>query len=731
MKKLRSRDRSGGTPRPLTPVINQSIATFGAGMTYARADATTCATRIDANGKLQLVAANTTPYDYTWGDQAYLSEESRANKCTNYNMVPSGTTGLSTTGTATVSAVSDTTAIAAAKLDAVVTGNVIEASGGASGGTVLISGTTGATGVCAASMAVREVTGTGASFGITPTPTARAISGAAYTRHMAEDLTATATTDQIVITLPAGVTIRFILNQLELGRKCTSIIKVDGVSRTRAKTSWVRTDLVSTGYLLASAGGMAFEVTPQEDEGQAAIQYIAVAGSSGSFPTEAFYLQVNSPGGKMQATGKGNNVANTGAVPNTGFMRNRKIPVGMTWTNNSDILALIGPGSQKSTTMSQTAGTLTTLTIGSAANISGNFNGWVHRIVLWNRRPTAKQWCNSMLGTGAGYVERGPILSGQSNAENVGNGTTTTGFRNSGEKAFRTYIDTILGTSTRNWLINGATGGTSFTQWVPGGVALTKWQQVVDAYVGSGRTIDAIWWDQGEADIGYTTAQLKAAWLPIFDYLRAYVQSAQGGTAPDVFLMPLGKYHFPATYNDATNNGAIAMRQAQRELAAENSYIHIGMEKFHQPLVDAIVHLTDAAYAAHAVNAGRLIYKTLGYSVSGGVLGPSITGTSRTGTAIAVTVAHDGGTDFSTHSPTVDGWRFFQNGNSATPITVNSVTYNSPTSLTVTLASDPGAGTHTIMYGDDLLWGDTQANLLVDNQTYPLALRQYINTALS
>jgi hypothetical protein len=100
--------------------------------------------------------------------------------------------------------------------------------------------------------------------------------------------------------------------------------------------------------------------------------------------------------------------------------------------------------------------------------------------------------------------------------------------------------------------------------------------------------------------------------------------------------------------------------------------------------------------------------------------GPAISGVSRIGTAVTVTIAHDGGTDF-TPTSSIAGFHYYNGSDyTASENVITGAARTSATTITLTLTSS-SAG--TLYYGRGSLSTDTIANLVKDNSTQALPLQ--------
>lgn len=695
------------------------------GFTYTRAD--TVATYRNSSGELTLGASNTPCFNYTITGEALgiMLEPSRVNLCTNNNATPAATTNMSVTGTATLSINSDSAAVSAFKMANVVTGGVFEASGGASGGTVIISGATGATGAFSASLVARVTSGASASFGITPTPTATTISGSAYARFLAQNLTATAATDTFVITIPASTTIRFILNQLEAGANCSSMIKTAGASATRAAVRLFTTNLSTT-----------FGAAWNQSQGALVFTGSVSSGMNVNSTTlDGMYCQFsdnstsNRIGLRKRASATENGYVQplvTVATVVQSAVSNSK-PYGVdkhfgcaiTWTTGTfSVYAGSGRGITE-TGITMPSVILTRFDIGTAHNGGSALFGHVKTITVMNQYRVAGQ-------LGQYYIEagsRGIASRGQSLIDN--DRRSQVELDNTGEVSFRTALDNVwTSTAGKNYLIHGATGGSSMVAENAGatgywydtatgvfGTAYDTCANAIKEFKAAGGIISAIVCDGHEQDAGAllsgitTEAEYKAADAAVNSALRALI----GSNVPILYMPTTNR-------NDTQAVGYQILRELQKELAAEDISGSVGPEKFDLPLADAI-HKTSAGYTTLGNRTARKVLKILGESVTG-VDGPRITAATRVGTAITVTIAHDAGTDF-TPTTSISGFHFF---NDTTEISITAAVRTNATTITLTLASLP-TGVETLYYGYASLFTDTIANLVLDNASTIMPLR--------
>lgn len=679
------------------------------GLTETASD--TVRTYRDSSGELQQVAASTPIIDHDVdgniiGLQCFPA---RSNVCTNTNYgAVAATTNMTLTdlGTgATLTTSTDTVYIPLFKIGNVVS-RVYQLYGGDSGAECEISGNIGATGACSASVVARVLqSGRTCYLGHTQDKTNTVFSNyPEYALVKAENMTAAATTDKLVIKIPAFTAVRFILNQFEVGAKASPTLLVSGSSATSVKN--FNQMPVPDGFDI-NQGAIVMEVQALLDTGNANAAGLVIVGSSeDNFPDDAYYIQSNQSSNLANAYAKGNNsTLNIAAA--SAFISNRHHPVGMIYQNAGAVRSFAGAMVTTNTTitMPDTAADIDTITFGAFAANTWQFNGWIKSIKFFSGAVTMRQLAKFALGSKTGNTERGIVFGGQSNAEGFFSAATV--LTNGGERAIVEELDTVLGTSTRNWGINGATGGSSLTGWQGTGAFIEKAKQIYGNYLAAGGSIEALVWDQGESNMGNTIAWWEDNTLEVLEDIMAFTGISKA------YIQQGGFYLLNDT--DTHKENCYKWKQGHANIAASDSRIKLLPPKIIHPLYDT-VHLTDAGYTTQGHIITRFILDDLGYTVTGGVVGPSITGVSRSGTTVTVTITHGDGTDFTIGGP--DGWEFLDDG---VRIEVTAAVRTNATTITLTLDSAP-SGEEKLRYGmgsgyDHSGVAESPANYVRDNST--------------
>ncbi|MCB1592021.1 MAG: hypothetical protein KDI90_06170 [Alphaproteobacteria bacterium] len=681
---------------------------------YFRSDA--LATYRNSSGVLVQAAANEPRFDHSASGTplGLLMEPSRQNKTSAYNASPVDLTGLTAGGNASavIAVVDDTSNLTAAGLGSIGNGKVIEidnAQGGSGTAYVTIAGTVGNTNAHSMSCYIYPLIGAGA-IQLSDGGGYTAISSvSAYTLVQKHNITPTSTSRQMRLSCPIGHKARFLLWQLEEGTACTTPIITSGATATRQHNRILLTTLASLQAWNPDEGAMTVEFTPLNDGGDAlsSDQYFILA-SNGTGVNDAFGVFGITPRMKARARVAAGGTQFANADTGQGFVKGKTYPAGITWQNGVSAKAFTGPAVFGDYTMSASASGFTRMYIGGRD--TGNaIQGHVRTAKIFDQTRTLSQMASGLFSSNDWAL----AFSGQSNS--VGYFSQQSDSTNGGERAMQPVLDAFWNAGTRNWLINGGTNGTSIGNWTaPSGTALARWKEIVGAYMEAGGQVKAIVWDQGEANQGDPVATLKSGWLSIFNDLRSFLAARGGSGNEPVIIIPIGRR------TDADQDYR-TLRQAQTELAAENAWIHLAPEKWHQTLDADGIHLADVGYAANGPHVVRKALKVLGESVSGGVDGPVISNVVRTGTTVTVTLSHDAGTDF-TPTSGIEGFAFLDDG---VPIAITAAVRTNATTITLTLASAP-AGVEEVYHGYRSMYGVNPANLVRDNEaTYPKPLRYH------
>lgn len=686
------------------------------GMAYLRAD--TVATRRNASGKLEAVAANAPRFDHDTGGNplGILIEGAVANKCTNTNVNPTTTANMTKAGdaAATLTVASDAAALATAGLDALCTSGMVyklDNSAGTGTAYVDIGGTTGNTNPHTFSVWARGNSGTIGAISRTGTGAASVNmqGGIDYRRYVLANETPNVSTVQMRIRANAGKIIWFVLNQMEEMPFATSEIVIAGAAATRAADR-LTYDLVGKSWFNVAQGYIGLRYRPKGFM-PATYQYLLVADNgSSSNDTVGFRLNItaNDIGAYVRAGGVSQNSFSNNDVHLVGCMN----AGGITWQAGSS-MTLSGGKTISKTYAANPAG-ITTLNIGARTGGAEPFFGHVSKVVVGAQVKTVAALGAKLheasdiavIGGGQSLV-RGYFSSNQSGSE-------------AGKQKFRevlglahprkvvTFVDGSTGSSAATNTTDGANYWWHLANGTRGPALDTLYTNIANA----GLMPTAVLFELGETDSGAlksgatTRAQYKAAMQAIFTDIRNSF-----GDIP-VVLQKVGRrtgFEF---------DGAVqVVRDVQEELIDELAYVHRGSETYDANLYDT-VHPDDAGFVMMAERNARKTANLFGASLVG-TEGPQMTGWTRSGTAVTVTLAHDSGTDF-TPASGIQGFHFFDG---SSEIAVTAAVRTNATTATLTLASVPVGGTQTLYYIYDEEAGVTVSSLLRDNATPAMPLK--------
>lgn len=678
-------------------------------VTFTRASAGTI---INSAGKLVSVSTNIPRFghDRSGRKLGLLIEPASINKNTNYNANPTATTGFTTSGTGTLSVVSDATELANAGLELLCTsGMVFKAQATtASTFTVEFPGTTGNTNKHSASVYVRGSGATTvATLSLSASPT-NIPTTTGYTRYKIENITPASTSQKLTLIVQGNCTVYFILNQVEEQSVATSVIVTTGTTASRSadrayianvhKYSWFKatSGYIACRYHLPSMTTADSYVAVFND-GSTTVNTIGIRKDQTNHDARA-YIRAANAGIFLTSNGDYHVAGATCAA-------------GMTWDSSGGLL--LSGGKTTTSAISALPTGITNLDIGARNGGASPITGYISQVEIGIQKLTLAalgsklQKSSDLIVVGGGQSLMGGYFNSAESGSIIG------------KQTFRAALGAGMPEQAVAF-IDGSTGGSAACKTTDGtlywwdnagqsaGPCLTTFH-INMATAGVKPTL--ILWAQGEADshqIGILTTrtQYKTALIAIFENMRA-----AHGDIP-VFIQRIGRR------TAFTNTGGVqVVREVQQEIIDAYSWCYDAAEIFDLPLFDQ-VHLTDAGFAIAATRNAQAILTSKGALPSGG-RGPVMTGATRSGTTITVTLSHDAGTDF-TPTSGIDGFKFFD---SATAIGITATTRMNATTVQVTLASAPTSGNKTLYYGYDDMPSLNTSNILKDNDIMSLPLR--------
>lgn len=679
---------------------------------FTRASA---ATYTNHDGKLVSVPTNTPRFDHAGAGVrlGLLIEGAITNKNTNYNANPTATTGFNTSGdgAGTLSVISDSAALIAAGLNLLCTsGNVYCANNSAGSTAFIVSlpGTVANTNKHSASLYIRSAdSGTVATLALNGSPLS--ITGNnTYARITLDNQTPDSSSRRTTLSVPAGKTVYFILNQLEESVFSSSVIVTTGSSASRSVDRCFIDNIHTYPWFNLAKGYLAVRYyLPRLNT---ADSYIAVLHDGSTANTIGLRMSLSNFDvlGYLRASS-----ANIFTTAN-GDIHVAPAMHGAATTWKSDASYTLSGGMVKTSTLAAFPTGITRLEIGARNGGTGPLQGHIQMVEVGHGYLDVKSLGGILmkrtdvaLACGGQSLMGGHFKSQASNSEG-GKQRMRSVFGAALPEKLAVFANASDGSSAASktsdpddYWWDPATG-------LPGPALIGFYTKINDA----GLRPTGILWAQGEEDshaIGGATsrAQYKQSLEAVFQDMRA-----QLGPLP-VFIQRIGRRN-----GSYSNSGGIqAVREVQQELIHAHEWCHDAAETYDLGLHDA-VHLDDAGYVSTSERNAVAIAPFF----AGGTpqpRGPRITHALRSGTTVTVTLAHHGGTDISPAS-NIAGF-VFMDGN--TPIAITSAVRTNATTVTLTLDSPPASGPETLYYGYDDMAGINTANILKDNASPANCLR--------
>ena len=716
----------GITPAPKKQTCHRLnfLASFPNEVTYARND--NVATYRDLNGNLKLATVDEPRIDHDENGNALglLVEGSRVNELPVYNANPFDSTGWITVGdTNGIFSVVD----APVPLSTVGLGNLcssgkvfkLDNSAGTTSFYVVSFLTVGDLDVrsCSAYFYIEGSAANNGTFGIgydVDQGTLLNKTGG-WEKVLVENLVPAATNMRLRIKAYPGQVIYFILPQLEKGIFCSSPIVTSGAVATRKREDIYIADLQNKNWWNEARGFMAIRFSVPNFS-PTSVYSIAAHNSS----AESIGVRLDGTDRSVRGWVRSQSTTRHASATGDPMMENTAHVMGVTWKpEEATTFGNLATYTRTWAGLSNPNG-LNELRIGQRNNGLGPIYGHVKDVVI------GKTHLDTLAKIGRASVPVSDIFliaGGQSNINKH--------FSVPDETARNALIfeATRQAPNTQAVWINGSTGGSAIIRqnttdpdkwWVD---PLNNYAhgQAFDSFlataVDAGAKADIIVWAQGEQDahsIGSSAAEraaYKTALFRVFEDMRAVLSSVE------IYIQFLG------TRNGFTNTGGMqAVREVQKELIAENSWIYFGAEAYDVDLDVDEIHYTDQAYIDLATRIGRKIAKDRGANIAG-VVGPSIASASRTGTTVTVNITHDGGSDLNLTSG-IEGFHFFDDG---VEIPITSVTSNGTATVTLQLSANP-TGTETLYYIYDDEYPLDKTKTLRDDAEIPMPLQASVLT---
>lgn len=742
MIRSRNRARGGGINSIVLPSKTfdfTSLTSLPAEFTYTRAD--TVATYRNNAGNLTLASSNGLRVDYDINGNLLgpIIEDSFQNKCTNFNAVPdAGITNMVKGGdaAATLTRVADATALGVRKLQNVCTGNVwaLDNTTGVADAYVDIGGTTGSVAAHSLSCEARLVSGTSGKILLNSGVGSVTFSNAAYAKIKSENITPSATTDQMRVLATAGSKVYFVLNQMEASQIASTPIVTSGAAVTRQADKLKDLNIATRPYFNTNEGVIIVEVDMQDintrthsfmyasdnnDNTSGDNNSVGIRCIGGRAKIDSAYV-VYGPSGTRPMTNDLLSIDKAGE----GSLNRQVYAIG--WKNGQTVFQARSPAPYISAALGTFTKAFDRLYIGGQVFTSG-LHGHIRKITMFNKYYTPAQI--------APWLETQPFnfifCLGQSNVSSLT--SSQDGAANAGEQAAVARLDTYY-PSIRNYVVDASTAGTSVLYYA-GTSSGTNWwynkdtgaigvpfQKALDyaqvaKNTGQGTPL-CYYWGPGESDAGIA---LKADFKNGIVQIKAKLDAIWGSSIPVVFK--------PLSRETSASNiaGYQTIREALREMETDypGSYYY-GPESFDLAQMD-IIHLSNVSQGIYLPRIINKIAKVLGKTVTGGVNGSDFGTCTRSGATVTVTTAYESGSGDTDFTPTasIAGFHFFDG---ASEIAVTAAVRTNASTITLTLASVPANASQTLYYGYRSLYPEvaTYTNLLKGNGTNALPFRMNI-----
>lgn len=695
------------------------LSSFPNEVTYARND--NVATYRDSNGDLKLAAADEPRIEHDENGNALglLVEGSRVNELTAYNANPTDTTGWIAAGDANgVFSIVDTPV----PLSSVGLGNLCS-----SGKVFKLDNSASVTSFyvessiilgdldvrsCFAYLYIEGSATNNGTFGIgyDVDQGVRLNNSGAWEKIIVKNVTPAAINRRLRIKAYPGQVIYFILPQLEKGTFCSSPIVVSGAVAIRKKDDVYIAGLQSKPWWNEAQGYMTIRFSIPNFS-PASVYTIAAHNTS----AESIGVRLDGTDRSVRGWVRSQSLTRHASATGDPMMENTAHVMGVTWkSEEATIFSGLATYTRTWAGQSNPAG-LNELRIGQRNGGSDPIYGHVKDVVI------GKTHLDTLAKIGRVSVPASDIFliaGGQSNINKH--------FSVPDEAARNALIfeATRQTPHTQAVWINGSTGGSAVIRqnttdpdkWWVDPLNNYAYGQAFDTFLttaaDAGAKADIVVWAQGEQDahsIGSSAAEraaYKTALLRVFEDMRTVLGLV------DIYIQFLG------TRNGFTSTGGMqAVREVQKELIAENSWIYFGAEAYDVALDVDELHYTDQAYIDLATRIGHKIAKDRGANITG-VVGPSIASAIRTGTSIMVNITHDGGSGLNLTSG-IEGFHFFDDG---VEIPITSATSDGSATVTLQLTSTP-IGTETLYYIYDDEYPLDKAKILRDDAALPMPLQ--------
>lgn len=673
------------------------------------------ATVTNASGKIIEVPANTPRFDHDeYGNKlGILIEPEITNKCSNSNVNPIDTSGITTSGdiNGVLSIINDASALATADLDQICTnGNVFKAdnTAGTFNFTIYINGTVGNLNPHTLSIYTRSPNSSGRVCRLyVGADTLNINANNTWNRNVLENQTPNSTGRKMTIIVDPGKEVYFILNQMEEYPIATSIITTSGAATTRKADRPYIANINQYNWFDSAQGYLTCRYSLKELLN--VDSYVGVIHDGSSANTIG--LRMDASTNVLRGYMRSNSTSQFTLANSDVHIANICHTSGTMWNNTNT--SILSGGSKATGTITALPTNLNRLEIGARNGGSSAIHGHIQEIEIGktdlsiNTLGQKLQKPSDIIIAGGGQsLIRGHFSSNETGNEN-------------GKQEHRLTIGNRLRENCVV-MVDGSSGGsaaskTSNTTNYWWDLSTNSRGPAFDTFIQNMNNScikpTYILWGQGEEDshnIGTntTTLEYRQALDAIFSDIRTVY-----GDIP-FFIQRIGRRSA-----FANSGGVQAVREIQNDIINTNSWCYDAGEIYDQTLFDQ-VHLNDIGYINVARRNSSSILEYTG-AITNGSTGPIITNASLVGTTVTVSLSHDKGSDF-TPTSAIDGFVFFDGSNK---ININSAVRASSSTITLTLASTPTQNTQTLYYGYDDMAGINVNNVIHDNSVDQMPLR--------
>jgi len=675
---------------------------------YERND--TVSTYRDGTGVLRTASLNVPRYDHTMtGVPIGLKiEGAMENKCTNNNVTPSSTVGLTVSvGTPLITFPDDLSALETVGLHEIGGGKVIKIDNSANGDSCSVDfdGACGNVNPHSFSIWARMGAGNGDLRRTGSGTSTAVISGNSYKRYRLENEIPSFTGVKMRVRLNPGAVMYCLLNQIEESLFTTSEILVTGASATRQQDIVYCNNLVALPYFDETQGYIALRYHPTRQlEGD--IKYLMVASDGTTANTIGLRLDGNN---SLRGFVRSASANKHSAGNNDYHLMNQTHVAGISWEDNQT--AIVSGGLSNTQTYTGNPTGISRLNVGTLSGATGLFWGHIQSLSMGKTAIDLTELASRMYSSNDIVVASGgqSLMKGHFDTQETGSEAPKQIFRDIVGQSFPNKVTVFADGATGSSAASKTTQSTNYWWDLTTSTRGDAFNNFYSSINDGALKPTAIIWSQGEQDshqIGSATsrAQYKAALIAIFNDMHESL-----GNIP-IFIQKIGR----RTYFFNTG-GMQAVREVQMEIIEENPLVFFGAETFDQPLHDA-THLTDTGYE---VVAERLAYRVSSFfnNEMNENIGPYITTLTRDGLTVDITFDHDGGTNFTPIS-NIEGFHFYDD---ATEIFLSDAIQLSPNQIRLILSSLP-TGIESLYYFYDGELTINTNSLVLDNAdpSYPL-----------